>query len=57
MLEQEVKQALGVTEKFKITIAEMIISHANGIGHGARGEGYVKRALVSMRHVPCESDL
>jgi hypothetical protein len=41
MLEQEVKQALGVTEKFKITIAEMIISHANGMGHGARGEEYV----------------
>ena len=40
-LEQEVKPALGVIEKFKMTVAEMIISHANGMGHGARAEGYV----------------
>lgn len=36
-LEQAVKQALGVNEKFKMTVAEMIASHANGMGHGARG--------------------
>jgi Fe-S-cluster containining protein len=36
-LEQEVKQALGITGKFKMTVAEMIVSHANGMGHGAQG--------------------
>ena len=38
-LEQEVKQALGITAKFKMSVAEMIVSHANGMGPGARGEG------------------
>ena len=40
-LEQEVKQALGVAGKFKMTVAEMIVTDANGMGHGARGDGYV----------------
>ena len=40
-LEQEVKQALGITAKFKMSVAEMIVTDANGMGHGARGDGYV----------------
>jgi Fe-S-cluster containining protein len=40
-LEQEVKQALGGAGKFKMTVAEMIVTDANGMGHGARGDGYV----------------
>ena len=37
MLEQEVKQALGFDGKIRMTVAEMIVSHADGMGHGARG--------------------
>jgi len=40
-LEQEVRQAQAITGKFKMTVAEMIVSHATGMGHGARGAGYV----------------
>ena len=36
-LEQAVKQALGIAEKFKMTIAEMIITGATGREHGAQG--------------------
>jgi len=36
-LEQAVKQALGITDKFRMTVAEMIITEANGMGHSARG--------------------
>jgi hypothetical protein len=40
-LEQAVKQALGVTDKFKMTVAEMIVTYANGLGHGAQGHNHV----------------
>jgi hypothetical protein len=40
-LEQQIKQALGVTGKFKMTIAEMIVTDADGTGHGAGSKGYV----------------
>jgi len=39
MLESEVRQATGFESKIKMTIAEMIVSQANGMGHGARGKG------------------
>jgi Fe-S-cluster containining protein len=41
MLEQEVKQTLGVAGKIRMTVAEMIVSHANGMGQGARGRGRI----------------
>jgi hypothetical protein len=34
-LEQAVKRALGVTAKFKMTVAEMIVTDAERKGHGA----------------------
>ncbi len=39
LLEQEARQTLGFAGKFRMTVAEMIVSHANGMGHGARGNG------------------
>jgi Fe-S-cluster containining protein len=41
MLEQEVKQALGFDGKIRMTVAEMIVSHADGMGHGAGGKDHV----------------
>jgi hypothetical protein len=38
MLEREARQSLGVTGKIRMTVAEMIISYANGMGHAARGQ-------------------
>ena len=40
MLEQEVKQTPGFAGKSRMTVAEMIVSHADGMGHGAPGQGY-----------------
>jgi Fe-S-cluster containining protein len=37
ILEQEVKQTLGFAGKIRMTVAEMILSRADGMGHGAQG--------------------
>jgi hypothetical protein len=41
MLEKEARKTPGFAGKIRMTVAEMIVSYANGMGHGARGRGSI----------------